>query len=503
MNAKDQRSFAKRKDRIERRLDKSSLPKEEGTVLSGANYRYEIGDRVLATKAGGIGAIHAMVRRLGLIQAIDQKLNVLKLHMPYYESDHVLNIAYNLLAGGTCLEDLETLRQDEAYLNMLGAVRIPDPTTAGDFVRRLSPEDITTLMDVVNAKRQEIWRRQPKSFLRRAVIEGDGVMAPTEGEKKAGMDISHKGIWGYHPLMISLANSQEPLYLVNRSGNVPSHTGAAEWFDRAIDLCKGVFDEVVHRGDTDFSLTGKFDEWSARGVGFVFGYDANPKVSQIAEDLAPAEWEPLFRPERDVPKYKQRRKRENTKDDLVIQREYETIRLLEEHIAEFEYRPIKCGRSYRMIVLKKILSVERGQPLLIPNDDLYFFYVTNNESLSKEEVVFEANSRCNQENLIEQLKCEVNALHAPVNDLNSNWAYMVIASLAWTFKAWFALLQPRALDCDALLRMEFKKFLTRVLLIPSQIIMTARRIHVRLLGYTHQIRLLFASLKATGKLRLT
>ena len=91
-----------------------------------------------ATNAGGIGAIHAMVRQLGLDEAINEHLHLFKLHLPYRESDHVLNIAYNLLAGGSCLEHLELLRQDEAYLNAIGADRIPDPTTAGDFCRRFS-----------------------------------------------------------------------------------------------------------------------------------------------------------------------------------------------------------------------------------------------------------------------------------------------------------------------------------------------------------------------------
>ena len=503
MNAKEQRSFEKRKDRIGRRLEKGSWPKKDGPVLSGSNYRYEISDRILATKAGGIGAIHQMVRNLGLPEAINRTLNLLKIHMPYHESDHVLNIAYNLLAGGTCLDDLELLRADESYLNMLGAVRVPDPTTAGDFLRRMGSEDICQFMDTVNTVRQKIWKEQPASFRRRAVIEADGVIAPTEGEKKAGMDISYKGGWGYHPLLISLANSQEPLYLVNRSGNVPSHSGAAAWLDRAIDLCQGTFDEVVLRGDTDFSLTSKFDDWTTRGVRFVFGYDALEKVREIADNLPAGEWQPLFRPEQEVPKYKQRRKRENTKEEVVIRRKFETIHLLEEFIAEFEYQPGNCRQPCRMIVLKKLLSVERGQPLLFPTDIRYFFYITNDPSLTGEEVVFEANGRCNQENLIDQLKNGLKALHAPVHDLNSNWAYMVIASLAWSLKAWFGMLQPCAVNREGLLRMEFKRFLNQVMLIPSQIVTTARRIHVRLLGFSHQMRILFASLKSTGKLRFT
>jgi hypothetical protein len=107
------------------------------------NIHYEIGDKTQGLHCGGIGAVHLLVQRLGLADAIDRDLHLLKRHLPYFESDHVLNLTYNLLAGGTCLQDLELLRNNENYLNVLDAQRIPDPTTAGDFLRRLTPRTST------------------------------------------------------------------------------------------------------------------------------------------------------------------------------------------------------------------------------------------------------------------------------------------------------------------------------------------------------------------------
>ena len=134
-------------------------------------------------------------------------------------------------------------------------------------------------------------------------------------------------------------------------------------------------------------------------------------------------------------------------------------------------------------------------------DDIrYFFYVTNDEKMTTEEVVYQANERCNQENLIEQLKSGIGALRAPVNDLVSNWAYMVIASLAWSLKAWFGLTLPRAEDREAVLAMEFKRFLNALIRIPCQVIKGGRRIVLRLLAITNYVRLLFASLAASAKL---
>ena len=205
-------------------------------MFSGRNIHYEMAEKTQGLVCGGIGAIHLLCQKIGLVDLLDQKVNVLKRHLPYHESDHVLNLAYNILAGGVRMEDIELRRQDECFLNGLGAQRIPDPTTAGDFTRRFRPEDIVDLMDAINAARQRVWQQQPEGFFSRAVIDVDGTIAKTLGECKEGMDISYTGIWGYAPLIVSLANTKEVLYLINRPGNAASHEGSGPWIDRAIAL---------------------------------------------------------------------------------------------------------------------------------------------------------------------------------------------------------------------------------------------------------------------------
>jgi hypothetical protein len=403
------------------------------------------------------------------------------------------------MAGHTCLEDLELLRQDESYMDILGAQRIPDPTTAGDFLRRFKPEQVAALMDAFNQIRKKIWMALPVALRQKAVIDVDGTLAPTSGEKKEGMSLSYNGIWGYHPLLVSLANFRELLFIVNRSGNVPSHTDAPYWLDKAIELCKGSFSEVLLRGDTDFSLTAHFDRWTEGGVKFVFGFDAISKVKAFADELEEARWHTLDRPVKYEVETEKRDTRPNVKERVVKENEYKNIRLKSEQVAEFLYRPGQCKRDYRMVVLRKNLSIEKGEKLLM-DDIRYFFYVTNDEKMTADEIVYQANERCNQENLIEQLKSGIGALRAPVNDLVSNWAYMVIASLAWSLKAWFALTLPRAEDRECVLTMEFKRFLNAVIRIPCQVIKGGRRIVLRLLAYTHSVRLLFVSLAASAKL---
>src|SRR5262249_48544932 len=306
---------------------------------------------------------------------------------------------------------------------------------------RFLPSDLRTLTEVINEVRLEVWKRQPRSFFTTtARIDADGSIVPTTGECKEGMDLSYKGDWGYHPLIVSLANTGEPLFLMNRSGGRPSAEGVIPFFDEAIALCRRAgFARIMLRGDTDFSCTEALDRWDDDGVFFVLGYDARKNL--VAKAETPLLYDELVRNAERVLKTEPRAKQPRIKEEIVVGREYKNVKLRSEDIAEFEYQPKSCIRSYRVVVVRKNLTVMKGETALF--DDLkYFFYITNDRSLAREEVVREANQRCDQENLIEQLKNGVRALHAPVNTLNANWAYMIMAALAWSLKAWFALLLP-------------------------------------------------------------
>lgn len=500
------KKLARRKRRIAKRLQAARdgrfvrMMSGAPAVLSTAGLKYELSDKTQAIVYGGVPLMLRVARESGLIDEIDRGVPILKWRCPYYESDHVLNLAMNALCEGTCLEHIERRRNDEAFLNAIGADSIPDPTTAGDFCRRFSSTQVRQLLDAINRARLNVWRRQPQEFFDEALIDMDGTLTVTTGACKEGMDISDKGDWGYHPLVVSLANTGEVLSIVNRAGNRPSEEGAADEADRAIRLCRAAGFRIIRlRGDTAFSQTEHLDRWHETGdVRFQFGYGAKKNLLELAENLDESAWQDLTRPARYAVKTQPRSQPDNVKRQVVRRREYEHLELQSEQVAEFEYQPAACHRPYRMVVIRKNISHEKGDKLLF-DEIRYFFYLTNDRAATAAEIVLGCNDRCDQENLIAQLAGGARALSAPVDSLVSNWAYMVMTSLAWTLKAWSALLLPitprHRVSHEAArrgwLRMEFKTFVNEVLKVPCQIVRQGRRVIHRVLHWNPQLPTLF------------
>ena len=474
-----------------RRLDRPVTAPSPEPIFTASNIHYDVATRTRAISCGGIGAIQLLVRKLGLAEAIDQRLHLLKFHLPYHESDHVLNLAYNALCNGTCLDDIELRRNDAVFLDALGADRIPDPTTAGDFCRRFKAEDVETLQDVFDQTRVKLWQRQPPGFFDEAILDVDGTLVATGACCKQGIDIAYDGTWGYHPLIISLANTGEVLSIVNRPGNRPSHEGAAGQLDLAILLCRQAgFRRIYLRGDTDFTQTRQLDAWDAEGVTFLFGIDAMPNLKALAEDLPSSDWSELRRPPPYAARGKPRARPERVRDRIVRERGFETLTRAREDVAVVAYRPTACRESYRLVIVRQTIAVEKGQARLF-DEIRYRFYLTNDRTGTGRDLVFKANDRCDQENLIAQLKGGAHALRAAVDALVSNWAYMVMTALAWNLKAWFALSvpeHPRHREAHRaqkrqLLRMEFKRFVNAIVLMPCQIVRGGHRLLYRLLSW--------------------
>src|SRR5947208_12861512 len=213
-------------------------------------------------------------------------------------------------------------------------------------------------MAIFNETRLRAWKEQPEDFFDEAFLDADGALAPSDAWCKAGVDIAYDGTWGYHPLIVSLANTAEPLYLVNRSGNRPSHEHADVYFDKAAALCRRAgFRRITFRGDTKFTQTKHLDRWDTGGVRFIFGFDARANLVGLAEGLPELQYSELERPPRYTIKTVPRRAPERHKERIVAERQFETLKLIGEEVAEFPYKPVACEKTYRVVVLRKELVV--------------------------------------------------------------------------------------------------------------------------------------------------
>ncbi len=195
---------------------------------------------------------HDLALRLGLDQALNAALPLLKRHRPFFESDHVLTHVYNLYAGGLCLEDIANLQHGQAIKHLLGACRIPAPSTAGDFLRRFHEPHLAALQTLMDDAREQVWRKLPRRRRKVATLDMDSTVKPVYGECQQGADFSYNGQWSYHPLLLTRAETHEPLRTINRSGNAASAAAAAEALNQLLPRVARHFEQVYVRADSKF-----------------------------------------------------------------------------------------------------------------------------------------------------------------------------------------------------------------------------------------------------------
>lgn len=450
-------------------------------------------ERIEGVLHGGASLLLSKLKSMNFMGKLHNKVRLFKVIRGFMEADHILALSLNVFCGGETLDDINILRHNPAFLALAGAETIPSPTAVGDFCRRFSDKDIDMLQNVLNDMRVEAWKASGINH-GQAIIDADGVFVPTEAQCAEGVELSYKGKWGYHPLVVSLSNTNEPIYIVNRTGARPSHEGAASYLTRAAELCMGAgFSKVLLRGDTDFSQTTHLDGWQKAGYHFVFGMDARKNLKALAGAIPDNIWQQLLRDIPDVDIDDEREKKVRFREQLVEEKGYENIRLVAEDFSEVPYKPNACEHTYRLVIVRKTLEIRNSKKAngatLFP-EYRYFFYISNlPPEESSRAIVEHANKRCHQENLHAQLKW-LNSLRAPLKDLNSNWAYMVITSLAWTYKTWIGLTfqDPSNENVMAIrqriISMEFKYFLNHLIRIPAQVVRVGKKLVVRFLQST-------------------
>ena len=403
------------------------------------------------TSLGGLALAARLVARLGIPKLIDDRLSLLRSHRPFRESDHVLTHVYNLFAGGSAIEDIADLQHSAPVGRLLGASRVPDPTTAGDFLRRFDGEQIKALdqaIDECHARAWSKWRRRKKKQAL-GVVDLDSHVHHVYGNQKEGADFTYKGGFGYHPLVISLAETQECLRLVNRPGSVSSAEGAAKQLEGLAPMLKARFQRVLVRGDSAFAQQAIFDVCEAEGMHFATVSAKQSNFEKLAEAIPEHDWRP-FRgtAKKSTPRGRGRARRNNLRRKRARERGKRDLRLEKQWVAEVDYRPSRSPHSYRLIVRRqRIEQSHQGELFELWR---YRFVLTNlPRSTTTAEAVRQTYRRCDQEKVIEQLQNGLAAMKLPTGTLLANHAYLVCARLAQNIKAWLAMLGTSIRD-DAL-----------------------------------------------------
>jgi hypothetical protein len=437
-------------------------------------------ERGEATAYGGLSLAVALVRQLGVERALDQALDLLQSHRPFTESDHVLTHVYNLFVGGTCIEDIAYLQASEPVRRMLGAARIPDPTTAGDFLRRFDAGALEALDRAIDRGQEAVWkRRYGRRKAGQAIVDLDSHVHPVYGDQKEGADFSYKGPLAYHPLVISLAETQECLRLINRPGNTPSAEDAEKHLDELFPMLLRRFRQVVVRGDSAFCNQKVFDACEAHGQSFAVVSPTQTNFEALADALPESAWKPYRGPgeraHRTAPPARRRQRRPNLRRRLARQRGKHDLKLERQWVAEIPYRPQRSQTTYRLVIRRqRIEEHHQGQLFELWR---YRYVMTNlPPSTSTQEVVDLTYQRCDQENVIEQLQHGIPGMRMPTGGLISNAAYLTCARLAHNLKAWLAQL---ALPRETM-RWEWKRFRHAFVYVAARVLRQSRQVRVRI-----------------------
>jgi len=432
-----------------------------------------------STAYGGLALAAQLISKLKAGQAIDGRLSLLRSHRPFHESDHVLTHVYNLFVGGSAIEDIADLQQSEPVRRILGASRIPDPTTSGDFLRRFDAAAVAELDRAIDEIHVRAWRSAyGKRRRKRGVVDLDSHVRHVYGDQKEGADFTYKGGFGYHPLVISLAETQECLRLVNRPGNAPSAEGAAAHLQGLVTLLKSRFKTVLVRGDSAFARQDLFDVCDEHGLHFAMVSPAHTNFEELSDSIEERRWRP-FRAhgEQSASKVRRRRRGVNRRRRTARRRGKRDLKLERQWISELDYRPARSERTYRLIVRRqRIEESNQGELFELWR---YRYVITNlPKSTPADQVMRETYRRCDQENVIEQLQGGIAAMRMPTGSLLANHAFLVCARLAQNLKAWLAML---ALSTEVM-RWEWKRFRKAFVYVAARVVLTARTHVLRLSG---------------------
>jgi hypothetical protein len=462
-------------------------PKTQGRVMRQPLLHLESDERGEITHYGGLVLAQQFVRRFQVAQRLDNALTLFKRHAPYHESDHVLALAYTLYADGTCLEDQAVLQGSEAVRRLVGACRIPDPTTAGDFLRRFrSVQDIERLSGVTDEVQEAVWSKLPRKIRRRrkkhelALVDLDGHIKPLYGVQKEGADFSYDGRWSYQPLVVSLGGSGECLKVVNQPGSARPSDAAAQAVKEVLARVRRHFRNAIVRGDTDFDRSDVFNAAIDEGAYFAIGARVYPNRAARVERIAEENWKPFFpRAERKQRSGSSRHGHTaNYRRQKAAERGFRTLRTIAQWLSEIDYQPHGLDSPCRMIVRRVLIEENDGQGALFQHFRYRLVLTNLPRSYTARQIIDVTYQRCDQENVIEQFGQGIAGWRMPVAEFRGNSAWLEIARLAWNLGKWIAQI---ALPSEVA-RWEWKRFRRHFVYIAAKVLKLGRSWVVRLAG---------------------
>jgi Transposase DDE domain group 1 len=462
-------------------------PETAGRVMRHPLLHLESDRRGEMTHYGGLVLAQQFVRRFGVARRLDKSLGLFKRHAPYHESDHVLALAYTLYADGTCLEDQSALQGSEAVRRLVGACRIPDPTTAGDFLRRFTAaQDVAQLSAVIDEVEEAVWSKLARHVRRRrkkhelALVDLDGHIKPLYGVQKQGADFSYDGRWSYQPLVVSLGGSGECLKVVNQPGSARSSDAAAKALEGVLPLVRRHFRNAIVRGDTDFDRSDVFNAAINAGAYFAIGGRLYPNRAALVQAIAEESWKPFVpRAGREARSGSSRHVRTaNCRQQKATARGFRTLRTVKQWVSEIAYQPAGLGSACRMIVRRILIEESDGQGALFEHFRYRLVLTNLPRSYTPRQVIDITYQRCDQENVIEQFGQGIAGWRMPVAEFMGNSAWLQIARLAWNIGKWIAQI---ALPSEVV-RWEWKRFRRHFVYIAAKVLKMGRRLVVRLAG---------------------
>jgi hypothetical protein len=406
---------------------------------------------------GGITLIRNLAMKLNIADKINEGIKILKKHKPYHESDHIFNFLYNFLTGGDAIRDIEKRQGDVAFLKMIGADSIPDPTTAGDFLFRFNEENINNFQSIIDRVQDDAFSLLHERKRKVATIDADSSIHQVYGEKKEGADFAYDKTYSYNAYYMTLMETGDILYQDLREGNTYSSEGTVRILPGVIDRVKKNFSRILFRGDSAFYSKEIVNICDDKKVDFSIVADQTKPLMNKVMNIPKEEWYP-FIPQRNRCKknVKEREKRRNNK--MIILRKYKKVskRKGPQEISSFYYKPTGWSKEYRFVV-KRTEIIDKQNQLYLDEDLCKYTYhiiVTNSERKERN-VIKIAQGRGNQENYIKDFKDGLGLSHIPTGFFNANKIYFKIAALAWNLKTW--LLNLIQSGSGAIIR--FKRFL--------------------------------------------